>query len=241
MLEELNHKIKENIIEHAKIQFPKESCGLIINFKGKLKYIECTNISEDNYNFIIDPLDYAKAEDLGTILYIVHSHPNTKSDPSFADIHACNVSKIPWIIVSYPNIEFNRIIPKEAKLDYVGRQFYHGIIDCYSLIRDYYKDELNIELFDFERENFWWYKNKNLYIENYESQGFKKIPVDEKPQLHDIILIQYESKVANHGAIYLGNGKILHHPAQRLSCIQLYDGMWQKNTWCIVRHKSLWK
>ena len=32
-------------LNHAKEQDPKESCGLVINLKGKQKYFPCRNLS----------------------------------------------------------------------------------------------------------------------------------------------------------------------------------------------------
>ena len=60
---------KDQALAHAKEQDPKESCGLLLNIRGKEKYYPCKNLSTAYYeNFIIDPLDYAKAEDsLGEI------------------------------------------------------------------------------------------------------------------------------------------------------------------------------
>ena len=36
---------KEKAIEHALKATPKESCGLLINIKGKLVYKECKNLT----------------------------------------------------------------------------------------------------------------------------------------------------------------------------------------------------
>ena len=36
---------KQDALIHAKEQDPKESCGLLINIKGKEKYFRCKNLS----------------------------------------------------------------------------------------------------------------------------------------------------------------------------------------------------
>ena len=62
---------------HAKTEYPKESCGLVIEKNGSQQYYPCNNIEIDGVNsFTIDPEDWAKAEDTGKILHICHSHPN---------------------------------------------------------------------------------------------------------------------------------------------------------------------
>lgn len=50
---------------------------------------------------------------------------------------------------------------------YIGRKFVHGSTDCYSLVRDFYKNEFGIELTDYARAEFWWNKGQNLYMDNF--------------------------------------------------------------------------
>ena len=42
----LSQDIKDQILNHAKEETPKECCGLIIIRKGRTKYIRCKNIAE---------------------------------------------------------------------------------------------------------------------------------------------------------------------------------------------------
>ena len=92
---------KDVALAHAKEQDPKESCGLLIDIKGKEKYFACKNLSNwSNQCFIIDPIDYAKAEDTGKILAVIHSHPTTQPIASQADMISCEDSKLPWHIVN---------------------------------------------------------------------------------------------------------------------------------------------
>ena len=69
---------KEEALVHAKDQDPKESCGLLLNIRGKERYYPCRNLSmTDHQCFIIDPEDYVKADNTGEITAVVHSHPVT--------------------------------------------------------------------------------------------------------------------------------------------------------------------
>jgi cell wall-associated NlpC family hydrolase len=54
-----------------------------------------------------------------------------------------------------------------------------------------------------------------------------------------VVLMQVKSKVANHGAVYLGDDKLLHHLHGRLSCHDVYGGYWARHTLAVVRHRSL--
>ena len=84
---------KEAALSHAKEEDPKESCGLLLNIKGKEKYFPCRNLSlNNNQCFMIDPEDYVRADNLGQIISVVHSHPITPPTPSQADLIECERS-----------------------------------------------------------------------------------------------------------------------------------------------------
>ena len=84
-------------LAHAKSEDPKESCGLLLNVRGKERYYPCNNLSlTNNQCFILDPEDYVKADNLGEITAIIHSHPVTPPTPSQADKIACEQSNLPW-------------------------------------------------------------------------------------------------------------------------------------------------
>ena len=77
---------KYKALLHAQREDPKESCGLLLNIKGKERYFPCRNLSmTDHQCFIIDPEDYVKADNAGEIVGVVHSHPITPPTPSQAD------------------------------------------------------------------------------------------------------------------------------------------------------------
>lgn len=223
-------------LKHAKEVFPDESCGLVIIFKGKERYIPCRNIAKYPENgFKLHPLDYAAAEDLGEVVKVVHSHPYTKPEPSEGDKVILATETLPWIIVNPQTNAYTETFPTKYELPFVGRKFVPGIIDCYSLVRDYYKKELNIEIPDFEREDFWWQDGQDLYRDNFEKAGFHKVDTLQK---HDGIIMLLASSVPNHAGVYLGDNKVLHHVQHRLSSIDVYGTWWQKNTWAFVRHEE---
>ena len=59
---------------YARDGFPSEVCGLVVCIKGKEKYMPCKNLAVNPLDhFIINPEDWAKAEDSGTIMAIFHS------------------------------------------------------------------------------------------------------------------------------------------------------------------------
>ncbi len=239
MQDYLDDLLLRDIREHAAQEYPKECCGFIVSNNVKnMRYIKARNIYDNpKESFIIDPKDYAKASDSGKIEYIVHSHPNATCEPSCVDIESCEKSNIPWLIFSYPEERVKIIRPNGFILPLEGRIFLHGITDCFTLIRDYYQQVLNIEVPDYSRKDNWWKSGEDMYVSKYDEAGFVEV---KDLREHDIVFIKVMSKdVPNHGAIYIGDNIIFHHLVKRLSRKEVYGEYWKSNTTHIVRHKSL--
>lgn len=133
--------------------------------------------------------------------------------------------------------EIYRFEPSGFEAPLVGRQFCHGITDCYSLVRDWHKREHGIELPDFERRDGWWHNGQDLYMEQFRQAGFE--PAKGEPRSGDCFLMQVRAPVANHAAIYLGDGLILQHLHGRLSSRDVYSGYFQEVARVRIRHKDL--
>lgn len=225
----LSDSVRSQIVSHAKEELPKECCGLVIVRKGRQVYFPCENLAVGSDNFILSPQDYAKADEEGDIVAVVHSHPNMSAKPSQADLVACEASGLPWFIVGLPDEVWEYIEPSGYVAPLIGRQWSHGVLDCYAIIRDYYQMERGITLDQFERSDEWWNRGENLYMDNFKAQGFIQISGDDL-QEGDVILMRVKSTVPNHGAVYLGNNVILHHVHGRLSSRDVFGGYWLKHT-----------
>lgn len=231
-------KIVEDAFAHAEREYPRESCGLVVEIDGVDQYVPCKNIADDRH-FQIDPKDLMKAEDSGKIKVIVHSHPNVSVLPSQSDLIGCEKTQKPWMIVGWPHKDVYRFEPSGYVAPLIGRVFDHGVVDCYTLIRDYYKLKLEIELPDFDREDKWWEKeDQNLYVDNFEKAGFVAVPTASVRQ-HDVILMQWAIGKPHHASIYLGQDRIMHHVGGQLSRDEFYGELWRRCTRIVVRHKSL--
>lgn len=252
--------IKKAIESHVLAEYPREACGLLIAVGDKQQYVSCRNNATDDRDFQLSAADYAAAEDRGMILAVVHSHVDQSAKPSQADRVSCEATALPWHIVSVmkdatedqPRIgEWFSFEPSGYQAPLVGRSFHHGSLDCYGLIRDFYRRELGISLHDFERENDWWTKpdHGELYLDNFARAGF--VPVTGDPEYGDVVLMQYRSERTNHGGVYIGNaalqsqsdlspmkGALLHHAMPRLSERVLYAGYWRDITRVIVRYEK---
>ena len=239
----MEEKTFEDFKEHTQEDYPKEACGfIIVNSRGREQYYRAKNIAKNiEEQFIIDPISYADAEDLGEITGICHSHPNETCIPSEVDKVSCETTNKPWHILSWPSNQLYSWKPEGYEAPLVGRPFSYGVLDCYTLVKDLYKRELDIELqkiIPFYQDE-WWEKGENLYVDNFKEQGFIQLEGENELQKYDAFLIKLMSSVSNHAAIYLGGDMIIHHVYGRLSNRQLYGGYWRKNTTHHLRHKSL--
>jgi proteasome lid subunit RPN8/RPN11 len=223
---------------HAEAEAPRECCGLVVAERDALTYIACKNLAGRTEHFIINPSDYARAEDTGKVMAIVHSHCYEPPEPSLADRTGIEQTMLPWLIVNYPTGSHTITRPAGFVAPLIGRPFVHGVHDCYALVRDYYATQ-NIVLGDYRRSWGWWdsANGPDLYRQNFESEGFVEVP-RETLQEHDLILMQIRAPRENHMAVYIGHGVILHHLIEQLSRRETYQEFYQRRTTAVLRHRA---
>ena len=243
----LTKSIKAAIIDHANRDYPREACGVII---GK-EYIPCKNIATDDAQFEIDPIDLVGAGKEGEIRAYVHSHPDGNVLPSQPDRVQMNLHGLPWVITNGIDVALHKPDGYQAPL--LGREYHHGLMDCYSLVKDYYQRELSITLNDYERTDEWWTdaKSQPLYVDNFKKEGFVEV---DTIQQHDLILCRLgRTEHINHALVFIGDGTlksertedvigdclVLHHPYGRDSIREIYGDAWQRRSAIIIRHKSM--
>lgn len=134
------------------------------------------------------------------------------------------------------------------KLDgLLGREFSHGVNDCYSVMCDFFKLNFGLEFPNVARPNDWWEpdpatgKSMNIYMDGYRELGFEIVhdhPLNWRPG--DVILMAVRSAVANHGGILLPGGKILHHLVGQVSCIEDFNRPFFRNQMvAVLRHPKV--
>ena len=243
----LTAKLKKDIHLHAAEMYPNECCGVIVDDE----YVRCRNTSQQKDMFEIHHEDLANAEDRGEIRAYVHSHPDATARASELDLHQIELHQKPWVICAYPDLDFQIYEPSGYQAPLVGRNYFHGWQDCYSLIRDFYQRELNIELPDFKRNDKWWESkdHASLYLENFEKAGFYEV---DTPKYGDMLICRVgRTEHPNHAAIWLGgqgglkseqtepcigSTLILHHPYERKSVREIFGQQWQQRVVKVVRH-----
>jgi proteasome lid subunit RPN8/RPN11 len=246
---------------HAVAEYPRECCGLVVVRDRREIYRPCRNMAAGTGHFILDPEDYAAAEEAGRITALVHSHPDMPAAPSEADRVACEASALPWFIVAVAKDDGGAVVTGEvvgfAPEGYVapllGRPFAHGVLDCYSLVRDWYARERGIVLPDFHREDGWWEagKSSDLYMDHYAEAGFRPLVNGEQIGPGDVVLMQIRSERANHAGVFIGAQALteapdlfpvpdgmLQHLYGRDSERVVYGGYWREATRLVLRYEG---
>lgn len=232
---------------HAEAEAPRECCGVIVSQNEGPVYTACKNVARNrSEHFIIDPFDYASAEDTGEIVAIGHSHVYEPPFPSLADRAGIERSGLPWIIVNFPLGTYTITRPSGKVIDLIARPFVHGVHDCYSLVRDYFATR-GVALCDYARSYGWWDEpnGPDLYRDNFAREGFVQIergPMDAEKlavlQPADLLLMNIRARRDNHMAVYLGDGVILHHLIDHLSRREAYQEFYQRRTTAVLRHQT---
>ena len=127
---------------------------------------------------------------------------------------------------------------------FCGHKYEQGIVDCYSLVRDFYKERYQIEITNYARPKDW-AKDDNLdfFTDKFQTEGF--IDTGNSPhkvRFGDVLMMRIVgSEVVNHVAIYVGRQKILHHLEGRLSEVVDYSDRWRYRVVNVVRHPEVEK
>lgn len=226
---------REDAEAHALREAPREACGVVVIINGRERYRPCRNLAVDpGAEFVMDPADRAAAEDAGEVVAVVHSHPGATSEPSEADLQGCAADCVPWHIVGLPVLDWRQITPPGWRVPLVGREFEYGLTDCYTLIRDWYRQERGVLLPDFPRRDGDFAAGRSLYENGFELAGFAACLTPPEPG--DILLMRLAAPVPDHGAVYLGGDTILHHLQDRLSSRDAWDGFLRSRTVKVLRY-----
>lgn len=237
----IDNKLKQEILAHAELCKPQESCGFVVFDGKKNRYIPCENVAADPIHYFEIALEeFIATEEIGHIVALVHSHPDSAEGKGLPYLSTADrecqmrLDLDFWLVVGGEIKQFRNIPPL------LGRQFENNKQDCRNIVLDSYMLS-GVDLDDKSEYPFDWFESSNLYEEGLQRCGFYKLMQDDDVQLGDVVLIQVGADVANHAGVYLGNQMMIHHSEDRLSARVPYNGFWLKHTHSIWRFKDLYK
>lgn len=130
-------------------------------------------------------------------------------------------------------------VQKYLKIKYKlgGRGFEEG--DCFNMILSFYKNELGIELKDYEEDyKEDWYLQNNFFVDLARKWGFVKVPI---PRFGDVILFKVGNYVRHCGVISNVNEFEFIHTGKDGTYKNNFvtDRQWASRVFGFYRHKKV--
>lgn len=138
-------------------------------------------------------------------------------------------------------IYFKRISVDLAFDHLTGRPYVPGKVHCYSLARNFFKDNFGVELGDYAVPHDWDADKLNLIEMIHEREGFEKLESWSMKTLRpaDVLCVAVRSANPNHFVINVGGNQLLHHPAPQFSRVEPMRDFWRMNTCYVLRHPAV--
>ena len=124
---------------------------------------------------------------------------------------------------------------------YLSLKHEYGKVDCIELIRQFYKDELNIvfNLPTYPKSREWLKHFSTDSVDGWASTCAIKVELTEA-QNYDVMVFRSEkSNLVIHFGMYLMPSKMLHVEEGGFSCIQSLSQYWVDRLHAVYRHNEL--
>lgn len=216
---------REAIDAHALDAWPKTSCGVICRESEALVYRPVGDLADDSrMHFRLESKALARIESAADgLAAVVHSHTYAgegdpdmlQHTPSAAEMREQLRYGVPFGVVVCTR---ERVVDRFWFGDQcppwplLGRPFRHGVWDCYSAVRDWYRLERSLVLPEFPRDWEWWTQDLDMYAEGFGKAGFRVIDREEVGP-GDAGLFRIRAKVPNHAGVMKDAEWMFHHPA----------------------------
>lgn len=228
----LTKKLQEQLLAYAEQQHPLEACGLLVQVGKSIKFMAGENQADNpKETFAIDPDTWVQAAEQGEVVAVFHSHPNGELYLSAPDRFYQVQTSLPWVLAVSGSLKVFECV---ARLR--GRVFNYGVHDCAAIIKDAYA-LANVELTDCPRTDLDQDKQNNALMRQLQDTGFYRVDDIQTMQAGDVLLTSLGGN-ADHAALYLGNGEMLHHAYEMLSRREPYNAFWQRQLHSVWRHPT---
>lgn len=221
---------------YAEAAHPAEACGFVLN-DGSV--VECTNTATEPDTFVISAAETALYLDDAVASW--HSHADY-ADLSFADVNASKALNLPYAVWNCSGSELFYFDPRQSS-GLLERPWMYGGYDCYSAVRDWYSQQMGVQMGDYERlyEGEWSQRGFTHFEENFAAEGFVQIPKTADLQRGDVLMMKIRNDhTCNHVAVLEdpAANKIFQHLVNRKSEVMSYSGYFRDNTCMVVRRGS---
>lgn len=232
---------EQAIADHGKRAAPGEACGAILESQaGRLEALPLRNVHEkpESY-FRMDGEEWARLIAGGRVRAYYHSHPDGAAEFSPADIGFAEECRLPCYLYHVPSDELLAYSPKGWAPPLIGRAYLPGVNDCFSLVRDWHRQQTGIDLQMPPRTSEMMVKGIPNLLEVIEANGL--VRVTGVPRRGDILLMHLRPRrpAPNHMGVHLGDGTFLHQLLNEPSGVAPWGGYWEQITAAILRHSSL--
>lgn len=245
----MHTRVKQTIIDLARATPEVEVCGLIYaDDKGPRVY-PCANVAADPAAaFELSQDDHLACLKLGDVIGVYHSHPHgpahfyqgAAADPTqWTDIDIAEEAAIPFYLYDLQSGTWAEHIPASYTVQMEGRRFIWGFDDCYGTARHWYRQKLGLNLRDYDRDETFSETDSTAIMDNFAHEGFVRMdPATTAIKLHDALLFDLTTRCPQHLAIFTAPQRMLHHPLNSLSHIDLIDGRWVSHLKHVLRHET---
>ncbi len=200
-----------------------EKCGVVL--KSGLE-IEYPNLSTEMNEFILDPQVWLDFDE--EIAAVFHTHPNGEPFLSTADRVSQVQLGLPWVLYTKGERKVFQPVPR-----LIGRDFKYGEADCYALVKDAYH-LAGIELPVLQRGDIDDDAEQERITEEL-VKVFTRVDDISNAEIGDVVVTALGGK-ACHMAIYIGDGRFLHHAHNQMSLRERLSEGWLKRIHSIWRH-----
>jgi len=124
---------------------------------------------------------------------------------------------------------------------YLGLKHQYGQVDCIELIRNFYKNELNIkfDLPPYPHSRDWMKNFHTNKVDDWASTCSIKVKLTDAKN-YDVMVFKSEKyELAIHFGMYLMPSKLLHIEEGGCSCVQTLSEYWMNRLHAIYRHNDM--
>lgn len=229
-------EFKQHVIEC----YPQEACGYLVDDT----FIPIQNVSNDpadSFEMSVEDSKMFADQDYA----VIHSHTMKQHDfdfrtPSHADMIAQRNCEMPFGIVHCDGENVSDILWFGGDTpipDLINRQYIPNVQDCFTLARDYYRLNYNIDFGTHPRPANWYEWNPHYIEHHFKDLGLIQIR-PENLKVGDILLFNIASNYASHIGIVTGEDKFIHHLLNRTSAEDKIS-KWHRQFNKALRHKDL--